>query len=369
MVHQPSSLEWLSCRPPLAPLCRTETAEVSALDTLRSSRIREDQREFYQLRPIFSRINVSSRATGSCYLSQGQTKLLCTILGPKPSTRVNTRRLGNTAESGCLDFEVTFTPFSRVGRGRITKAGGGIGQSLRHPNDLCGSTEEERLANRLVETFQSVVLLDRFPNTTIEIYLTVLENEGGLTAAAINCVSMALADAGIPSQDLCVAVTVGMITGLHHDATSLEPDSPQPSTSHMGKKEADRRQKPNAIAFEDPNCLILADPTDRELDAYDQLSHTDTTNPLRINCLHLGLCTSDTTVALLDAEGAFSSEETAAALRLAEAACIQIAGELREQLRRQLAHRRHKEHIEAVLTQKLLESIKPQAETVCSSSS
>lgn len=367
-TENPSSSNWLNCRFPLLP----EKQELGGRDEatarlahLCQAKVREDGREFCRLRPIFSRIHISSKASGSCYLSQGNTKVLCAIFGPKPlaSHFRSASSLCTSVDKGTLDIEVTFTSFSKIGRGcasshmRSTTA-----KTFRSSAaDLAGTPEEERLANRLAQVFQSVVLLERFPNSVLNVRVTIFENEGGVTSASINCVSMALADAGVPMKDLCVATTVGIVVCV--PASSVSP--PTVDTPNFKRQQDDKAldspcQSANTVlCSEQASSVMFVDPLDSEL-LYDfggPSCYKTAGGCFYLSILHLGLCTKDNTVALLDTEGIFDTETTATALRLAEAACSQTSEKLSDQLRRQLAHHRRKEHVEAVLTEQLLSTV------------
>jgi len=50
-----------------------------------------------------------------------------------------------------------------------------------------------------------------FPRTQIDIYLQVLQADGGTRCAAINAATLALMDAGIPMKDFVVACSAGYI--------------------------------------------------------------------------------------------------------------------------------------------------------------
>ena len=47
-----------------------------------------------------------------------------------------------------------------------------------------------------------------FPNFQVDIYVSVLENDGGPLAAAITCAGLALADAHVPMYDLVTAASI-----------------------------------------------------------------------------------------------------------------------------------------------------------------
>lgn len=60
------------------------------------------------------------------------------------------------------------------------------------------------------------MLLELLPRSQIDVYVQVLQADGGTRCACINAAAMALADAGIPMRDALAAVAVG-----HLQATPL----------------------------------------------------------------------------------------------------------------------------------------------------
>ncbi|CAG8743312.1 5155_t:CDS:2 [Racocetra fulgida] len=63
------------------------------------------------------------------------------------------------------------------------------------------------LSQLVIEALVPSIRLDLLPKSTIDIYITVLENDGTASclAAAITCASVAVADAGIEMLDLVPA--------------------------------------------------------------------------------------------------------------------------------------------------------------------
>ncbi len=63
------------------------------------------------------------------------------------------------------------------------------------------------------------MLLDKYPKSTIDIYILVIESDGGCLPAAITAASMALCNAGIESYDLvpsCSVVEKKYSTSITH---------------------------------------------------------------------------------------------------------------------------------------------------------
>jgi len=52
------------------------------------------------------------------------------------------------------------------------------------------------------EALSVAIRLEKYPKSSIDIFVIVLQDDGGAFAAAINCASLALADAGIEMFDL-----------------------------------------------------------------------------------------------------------------------------------------------------------------------
>ena len=52
-------------------------------------------------------------------------------------------------------------------------------------------------------------MLEQFPRTAVDVFLEVLQADGGTRCAALDAASVALADAGIPMRDLVCACAAG----------------------------------------------------------------------------------------------------------------------------------------------------------------
>ncbi|CAG7869976.1 unnamed protein product [Brassica rapa] len=145
---------------------------------------REDGRTPNQLRPLACSRNILHRPHGSASWSQGDTKVLAAVYGPKPGTRKN-----ENPEKAC--FEVIWKPKS----GQIGKA-------------------EKEFEMILKKTIHSICVLTVNPNTTTSVIIQVIicflvqvvHDDGSLLPCAINAACAALVDAGIPMKHLAVAI-------------------------------------------------------------------------------------------------------------------------------------------------------------------
>src|SRR2546427_8842173 len=64
------------------------------------------------------------------------------------------------------------------------------------------------------EAFASVVFVEQFPRTSVDIFIEVLQADAGTRCAGLTAASVALADAGIPMRDLVASCASGKIGGV-----------------------------------------------------------------------------------------------------------------------------------------------------------
>lgn len=155
---------------------------------------RDDGRTPNQLRPLACSCNVLNRAHGSASWSQGDTKVLAAVYGPKAGTKKN-----ENPEKASI--EVIWKPKT-----------GQIGKLER---------ECEMVLKR---TLQNICILTINPNTTTSIIVQVIHDDGALLPCAINASCAALVDAGIPLKHLAVAISCCLSDSGHVilDPTKLE---------------------------------------------------------------------------------------------------------------------------------------------------
>ena len=126
---------------------------------------------------------VITPASGSCYIEVNNTKVICGVYGPREASYNKSSAV--YTESGTLNVDFNFAPFALP--------------QWREPRQ----TMEERDISRMIEQALSPsVMLDKFPKSVIDIYIYVIEGDGGEVSAAISCASLALASSGIEMYDL-----------------------------------------------------------------------------------------------------------------------------------------------------------------------
>jgi len=135
-----------------------------------------------QIRPIFMKTGIISRAKGSSYIEMNETKIICAVYGPREVTRRE-----DFSMRGQLNCELKFATFSGIMR-------------RQHMLD----TEEKDLSMVITQALEPTVILEKFPKSRMDIFITVLQDDGGALSGALTCASVALADAGIEMFDLVV---------------------------------------------------------------------------------------------------------------------------------------------------------------------
>ena len=152
---------------------------------------RTDGRAFDELRKIKIEANVLKNAEGSAYIEWGNNKILAAVYGPKEALPKHVA----DPERAIVKCRYAMAPFSSL------EEHGRSGPNRR-------ATEISKVTR---EAFENVILLDKFPGCSIDIFIEVLQSDGGTRAAGITAAAVALAAAGIPMSDLPYAVSAGKI--------------------------------------------------------------------------------------------------------------------------------------------------------------
>ena len=75
------------------------------------------------------------------------------------------------------------------------------------------SRRDVELSKVIRQALEPAVFLEYYPKTSIQVYIEILQADGGTRCAGITTASLALADAGIPMRDLVVACAAGKADG------------------------------------------------------------------------------------------------------------------------------------------------------------
>ena len=152
---------------------------------------RLDGRDFNELRSLKIEAGILANANGSAYLEWGNNKVLAAVYGPKEATP---RHLADTNKA-IIKCRYSMAPFSSMGDH-------GRSGPNRRAIEISKVTKE---------VFENVVMLEEFPGSEIEIFIEILQSDGGTRAAGITAAAVALANAGIHVKDMVYAVSAGRI--------------------------------------------------------------------------------------------------------------------------------------------------------------
>lgn len=153
---------------------------------------RLDGRTFDQLREIKMSVGVLERATGSAYVEWGGNKVIAGIYGPR---ELHPKYLRDPTKA-LLRCIYNLAPFSVEDRAR--------------PGPSRRSVEISKVIS---EALSSVVILEKYPNTGIDVFIEILRADAGTRCAGLTAASLALADAGIPMRDMVASCASGKIDG------------------------------------------------------------------------------------------------------------------------------------------------------------
>lgn len=154
---------------------------------------RHDGRLPGEMRPVTMRINVLDNADGSALVSFGRTRVLAAVYGPREPVQ----RFMSLPDRALLRVRYHMAPFSTGER-----------------KSPAPSRREIELSKVIREAFEDIILVKHFPRTAIDIFLEVLQADGGTRTTAVTAASLALANAGIPMKALVAGVAVGKIEGI-----------------------------------------------------------------------------------------------------------------------------------------------------------
>lgn len=154
--------------------------------------LRLDGRRPEELRPITIEIGIISKAHGSAYVQQGKNKILAAVYGPR---EMHPKHLARP-DRAVLRARYHMAPFSVEER--------------RSP---APSRRDTEISKVITEALETSVFVERYPRTGIDVFIEVLQADGGTRCASITAASLALADAGIPMRDLTAACAAGKVDG------------------------------------------------------------------------------------------------------------------------------------------------------------
>lgn len=152
--------------------------------------IRLDGRKPDELRSIKLEVGVIPNADGSAYVEHGKNKILAGVYGPR---EVHPKHLA-LQDRTVLKCRYHMAPFS-----------------VQERKSPAPSRREIELSKVIRESLQPSIFMEYYPRTMIDVFIEILQADGGTRCASITAASLALADAGIPMRDLVAACAAGKV--------------------------------------------------------------------------------------------------------------------------------------------------------------
>ncbi|MGC9123264.1 MAG: exosome complex exonuclease Rrp41 [Thermoplasmata archaeon] len=151
---------------------------------------RIDGRLYNEMRPVKIEAGVLERADGSAYIEWGNNKIIAAVFGPR---EIYPKHIQD--------------PSRAVLRARYNMAAFSVDERKKPGPDRRSVELSLVISNAL----SSVVFLEQYPRTSIDVFIEVLQADAGTRIAGLTAASVALADAGIPMKDLIAGCAVGKI--------------------------------------------------------------------------------------------------------------------------------------------------------------
>ncbi|NXX13207.1 EXOS4 protein, partial [Podargus strigoides] len=177
---------------------------MAAAELLSDEGYRADGRRPSELRKVRARMGVFAQADGSAYIEQGNTKVLAVVYGPHEMRGARGRALPERAVLNC----------------RCSLAAFSSGERRRRAH---GDRQAAELALHLKATLDATILTQLYPRSQIDVFVQVLQADGGTYCACVNAAALAVLDAGVPMRDLVVASSAG----LAEDAALADLSGPE----------------------------------------------------------------------------------------------------------------------------------------------
>lgn len=160
------------------------------LTLLDENGIRSDGRGINDLRPIKITVGVVKNADGSAFIEFGKNKIIVAVYGPR---EVHPKHMA-LPDRCVLRCRYHMSPFSTDTR--------------KNP---APSRREVEISKVMRESLEPSLILSDYPRAVIDVFVEVLQADGGSRCAGINAASVALADAGINMRDLVSACAAGRL--------------------------------------------------------------------------------------------------------------------------------------------------------------
>ncbi|KAL7714128.1 Exosome complex exonuclease RRP41 [Entamoeba marina] len=150
---------------------------------------RYDGRKTSEMRKIDATIGFLQTADGSARVKLGNTMVEAVVYGPME---------GNRRNHEMAELMVSFSQATFASRKRRERM---YDRSMSETSEL------------LKHMYEQIILSRSIPETTIDLRVQVMQDDGSVIAAAINACTIALIDAGIPMTDIVCSAEGGFLDG------------------------------------------------------------------------------------------------------------------------------------------------------------
>ncbi|CAH2098276.1 unnamed protein product [Euphydryas editha] len=158
-------------------------------DLLSSQGLRLDGRRPNELRRIRCKLGVFTQPDGSAYLEQGNTKVLAAVYGPHQASKSK-----SSVEGVVVNCQYSMATFS-------------TGERKNRPR---GDRKSQEMSLHLRQALTAAIKTELYPRSQIDIYIEVLQADGGAYCASVNAATLALVDAGVPLRAYACACSASM---------------------------------------------------------------------------------------------------------------------------------------------------------------
>lgn len=163
---------------------------------------RLDGRDKNELRDINMQVGILKNADGSAYIEWGNNKIFAAVFGPR---EVHPHHLAKP-DRGILRVFYRMATYSVFERKRPAPG-----------------RREKEISMIIADCLEPVLFLELYPGNSFEIFIEVIDADGGTRCASTTVASLALADAGVPMKSMVTAIAVGKIDGeLVVDLSGIE---------------------------------------------------------------------------------------------------------------------------------------------------
>jgi exosome complex component RRP41 len=151
---------------------------------------RTDGRLIDELREVKIAVGAVKNADGSAFIEFGKNKILAAVYGPR---EVHPKHMAQS-DRCVLRCRYHMSPFSTDTR--------------KNP---APSRREVEISKVMRESLEPALMLEDYPRAAIDVFVEVLQSDGGSRCAGITAAAVALADAGINMRDLVAACAAGKV--------------------------------------------------------------------------------------------------------------------------------------------------------------